>query len=94
MKNTTRSGTNGQASARAYLSPTLVLLAMDWADGAKFDDFLGFAILRTPGFAKGEQDGYLLNKLSFQPQSPDSQPIPKQSCADSEVSLVGSFGRR
>jgi hypothetical protein len=36
--------------ARAYLSPTLVLLAMDWPDGANRPDFLGFAIHRTPGF--------------------------------------------
>jgi phosphatidylserine/phosphatidylglycerophosphate/cardiolipin synthase-like enzyme len=48
--------------ARAYLSPTLVLLAMDWADGEKQDDFLGFAIKRTPGF----QD---LRTLTFEPSS-------------------------
>ena len=33
-------------------------LAMDWADGAMFKDFLGFAILRSPGFHLGEKDGY------------------------------------
>ncbi|HET8824022.1 MAG TPA: hypothetical protein VFM77_02760, partial [Terriglobales bacterium] len=76
MTKATRALGIGKVNARAFLSPTLVLLAMDWADGAKFDDFLGFAILRAPGFSKGEQDGYLLNKLSFQPQGPDSQPIP------------------
>ena len=31
-------------NARAYLSPTLVLLAMDWPDGETRHDFLGFAI--------------------------------------------------
>jgi hypothetical protein len=50
-----------QVTVRSYTSPTLVLLAMDWADGAKFKDFLGFAILRSPGFHPGEKDGYLLN---------------------------------
>ena len=35
---------------RAYLSPTLVLLAFDWPQGKGRDDFLGFAIKRTPGF--------------------------------------------
>ena len=37
-------------TARAYLSPTLVLLALDWPDGESKQDFLGFAIQRTPGF--------------------------------------------
>src|SRR5205085_8582091 len=69
-------GSGRPANARAYTSSTLVLLAMDWADGAKFDDFLGFAILRAPGFTKGERDGYLLNKIGFQPMRPDSQPLP------------------
>ena len=35
---------------RSYLSPTLVLLALDWPDGATRADFLGFAIERAPGF--------------------------------------------
>jgi len=76
MKRATSNAAIRPASARAYTSPTLVLLAMDWADGATADDFLGFAILRAPGFAKGEQDGYLLNKVAFQPMRPDSQPLP------------------
>ena len=37
-------------AAKAYLSPSLVLLALDWSDGAERQDFLGFAIRRTPGF--------------------------------------------
>jgi hypothetical protein len=36
--------------AKAYTSPSLVLLAMDWPDGEVSHDFLGFAIRRTPGF--------------------------------------------
>ena len=66
----------GKVIAKAYTSPTLVLLAMDWADGAKFDDFLGFAILRAPGFQPGEKDGFLFNKISFSPPTPTSQPLP------------------
>jgi phosphatidylserine/phosphatidylglycerophosphate/cardiolipin synthase-like enzyme len=66
----------GSVKAKAYTSPTLVLLAMDWPDGGRFDDFLGFAILRSPGFQQGEKDGYLLNKISFSAPTPDSQPLP------------------
>jgi hypothetical protein len=37
-----------RTAVRAYCSPTLVLLALDRADGAR--DFLGFAMERTlPG---------------------------------------------
>jgi phosphatidylserine/phosphatidylglycerophosphate/cardiolipin synthase-like enzyme len=49
---------------RSYLSPTLVLLAFDWPEGANHQNFLGFAILRTPGH-KGLAADYLFNKLSF-----------------------------
>ncbi len=66
----------GGVVARAYTSPTLVLLAMDWPDGAKFDDFLGFSILRAPGFNPGEKDGFLFNKISFTAPTKDSQPLP------------------
>ena len=66
----------GGVIARAYTSPTLVLLAMDWPDGAKFDDFLGFSILRAPGFHPGEKDGFLFNKISFSPPTDKSQPLP------------------
>ena len=66
----------GGVVARAYTSPTLVLLAMDWPDGAKFDDFLGFAILRAPGFNPGEKDGFLFNKISFTPPTERQQPLP------------------
>jgi phosphatidylserine/phosphatidylglycerophosphate/cardiolipin synthase-like enzyme len=71
--------TNGSSraiKARAYASPTLVLLAMDWPDGKRFADFLGFAILRAPGFHPKEKDGYLLNKIGFDPQGPNSQLLP------------------
>ena len=64
---------------RAYLSPSLVLLAMDWPDGATRNDFLGFAIRRTPGF-KDLQTGvvaasdWLPNRLSFDGPPAEGQP--------------------
>ena len=71
----TASPSNGVV-ARAYLSPTLVLLAMDWPAGAQADDFLGFAILRSPGFAAREKDGYLVNKIGFSAPAENAQPMP------------------
>src|SRR4051812_19360734 len=53
-----------RAVARAFLSPTLVLLAFDWAGGKSRDDFLGFAIQRTPGFS-GKVRSWLPNRLTF-----------------------------
>lgn len=55
---------------RAYLSPTLVLLALNWEDGRTRPDFLGFAIQRSPGFwsADGkhrEAHSWLPNRLTF-----------------------------
>jgi phosphatidylserine/phosphatidylglycerophosphate/cardiolipin synthase-like enzyme len=69
-------GAAGNVKARAYASPTLVLLAMDWPAGKRFSDFLGFAILRAPGFQKGEKDGFLFNKIGFTAPGPDAQPLP------------------
>src|SRR4051812_36080720 len=82
---TTSQQSKGKVIAKSYTSPTLVLLAMDWVDGAKFDDFLGFAILRSPGFHPGEKDGYLVNKIGFTPPGPYSQPLP------SNVSPIQKF---
>ena len=62
--------------AKAYTSPTLVLLAMDWPAGNKHPDFLGFAILRSPGFTPTERDGYLFNKVGFDPPGENSQLLP------------------
>ncbi len=62
--------------ARAYTSPTLVLIAMDWPGGSQRPNFLGFAIRRAPGYAKGEKDGYLTNKIGFSALSKDAQPLP------------------
>ena len=65
--------------ARAYLSPTLVLLAMDWPDGANRPDFLGFAIRRTPGFLDLSTgvvapSSFLPNRVSFNGPPAAGQP--------------------
>lgn len=65
--------------ARAYLSPTLVLLAMDWPDGASRPDFLGFAIRRTPGFLSFSTgvvaaSSMLPNRVSFNGPPAAGQP--------------------
>ena len=51
-------------TARAYLSPTLVLLAYDYPEGKNQKDFLGFAIRRTPG-VNGDDSSYLPNRVGF-----------------------------
>jgi phosphatidylserine/phosphatidylglycerophosphate/cardiolipin synthase-like enzyme len=49
---------------KPYLSPSLVLLALDWEDGAGREDFLGFAIRRSPGFGS-ERQSWLPNRIGF-----------------------------
>src|SRR3954470_21259709 len=49
---------------KPYLSPTLVLLALDWPGGTERDDFLGFAIQRSPGF-DGKKESWLPNRIGF-----------------------------
>jgi phosphatidylserine/phosphatidylglycerophosphate/cardiolipin synthase-like enzyme len=60
---------------KTYLSPTLVLLALDWPDGGSRDDFLGFAISRTPGFRR-EQKSWLPNRLGFDGPAPSGTDFP------------------
>ncbi|TDY20348.1 phospholipase D-like protein [Paraburkholderia sp. BL6665CI2N2] len=65
-------------SVRSYLSPTLVLLAFDWPEGGTREDFLGFAIKRTPGFLSAdgherEASSWLPNRLTFKGAVPDTQ---------------------
>ncbi|WP_027801058.1 phospholipase D-like domain-containing protein [Paraburkholderia dilworthii] len=65
-------------SVRSYLSPTLVLLAFDWPEGGTRDDFLGFAIKRTPGFLSAdgkrrEASSWLPNRLTFNGAVRDTQ---------------------
>jgi len=71
-----KTAATGSVKVRAYASPTLVLLALDWPKGKQHDDFLGFAIRRAPGYRAGEKDAYLWNKLSFAPPVEDSSPTP------------------
>ena len=53
-----------KVATRAYVSPSMVLLALDWADAEQRQDFLGFAIKRTPGFFKAPES-WLPNRISF-----------------------------
>src|SRR5262249_30340128 len=55
---------------RSYVSPTLVLLAFDWPAGDQREDFLGFAIARTPGFG-GAPTSWLPNRIGFDGPKPD-----------------------
>jgi len=59
---------------RAYASPTCVLLAFNWEDGAQHPDFLGFAIERDPGYGKTGAPQYLFNKIDFVPLTRQSKP--------------------
>lgn len=66
-------------NVRAYLSPTLVLLALDWDKGKTQEDFLGFAIKRKPGFhsADGqsrEPESWLPNRVTFEGAVPENKP--------------------
>lgn len=61
---------------KAYPSPTCILLAFDWADGARHPDFLGFAIRRNPGYAKDRKPQFLFNKLDFVPIAENAKPKP------------------
>ncbi|MBI3077667.1 MAG: phospholipase [Deltaproteobacteria bacterium] len=60
---------------KAYLSPTLVLLALDWPDGQSRRDFLGFAIQREPGFL-GRPKSWLPNRLGFDGPAPKGEDLP------------------
>ena len=80
---------------KAYVSPTLVLLAFDWPDGPlpNHDDFLGFAIQRSPGHRADKKPDFLLNKLGFKnspnnrgPYPSDKAPIQKFLWWDAGIS--------
>lgn len=78
-------------SIRAYLSPTLVLLALDWAGGKTRTDFLGFAIKRSPGFLSVDgksraPESWLPNRLTF-----DGPVPPEQPDADSKDAPIQKF---
>src|SRR5579863_5900124 len=61
--------------AKSYVSPTLVLLAFDWPAGSEKNDFLGFAIQRTPGF-EGREPSWLPNRIGFNGPKPDQGDFP------------------
>jgi phosphatidylserine/phosphatidylglycerophosphate/cardiolipin synthase-like enzyme len=67
------------ARVRPYLSPTLVLLALDWPEGEGRNDFLGFAIKRSPGFLDlktnvREASSWLPNRIGFNGPPPEGAP--------------------
>jgi phosphatidylserine/phosphatidylglycerophosphate/cardiolipin synthase-like enzyme len=64
-----------RVAIRPYLSPSLVLLALDWPDGKDRDDFLGFAIKRTPGF-DGAKESWLPNRIGFEGPAPATGDLP------------------
>jgi phosphatidylserine/phosphatidylglycerophosphate/cardiolipin synthase-like enzyme len=66
-------------AAKAYTSPTLVLLALDWPAGANRADFLGFAIKRTPGFRRNgalTQESWLPNRIDFDGPAAEGHDLP------------------
>ena len=69
------SATSGPVVVKSYESPTLVLLAYDWPDGDNREDFLGFAIERTPGF-DGTPKSWLPNRIGFNGPKPDQSDFP------------------
>ena len=60
---------------KSYISPTLVLLAFDWPEGGAYQDFLGFAISRKPGF-QGEAESWLPNRIGFSGPAPPGRDFP------------------
>jgi hypothetical protein len=64
-----------QVKVRSYLSSAMVLLAFDWNEGAKKNDFLGFAIKREPGFG-GNRSSWLPNRIGFEGPAPRGEDLP------------------
>lgn len=69
---------------KTYLSPTLVLLAFDWEDGAASNDFLGFAVKRTPGFrptqgAAAAPFSWLPNRIGFNGPNDNGADMPSNT---------------
>jgi hypothetical protein len=88
-----------KAKVRAYLSPTLVLLAFDWEEGSSRTDFLGFAISRTPGL-NGPASSWLPNRIGFDGPDPknldlpsDKNPIQKFMWWDARIN-TGDRGKK
>lgn len=68
--------TMANASVKAYASASCVLLAFDWAEGKAHEDFLGFALERSPGYSRGGAAEFLFNKLDFVPLKKGAKPKP------------------
>jgi hypothetical protein len=67
---------NSKARVRTNLSPPLVFPASDWRERKDHEDFLGFAIRRTPAFkGKGRAPACLFNKVTFDPPAQDAKPV-------------------
>ena len=71
-------------TVRAFLSPTLVLLAMDWEEGQGAHDFIGFAIRRTPGFSPGPgkpkaATSWLPNRIGFSGPNEGHKDLPSNT---------------
>jgi phosphatidylserine/phosphatidylglycerophosphate/cardiolipin synthase-like enzyme len=64
------------AKVKAYASSGCVLLAFDWPEGEDHEDFLGFAIERSPGYTRSGEPQFLFNKLDFVPIAPSAKPKP------------------
>ena len=62
-------------AVRAFTSPTLVLLSFDWPEGDALNNFLGFAIERSPGF-DGPEKSWLPNRIGFDGPKPDQSDFP------------------
>lgn len=68
-----------RVKARAYASPTLVLLAFDWPEATEREDFLGFAIRRKPGF-RGQPESWLPNRLTFGGAAREDEDVGSDKC--------------
>src|SRR5262249_42020874 len=67
--------TVSRVAVRPYLSPTLVLLALDWQEGRGRSDFLGFAVQRSPGFGN-QKKSWLPNRIGFDGPAADGKDLP------------------
>ncbi len=94
-----------KVQVRAFESPAVVLLALDWAEGARRRDFLGFSIRRRrtdKGASAAEKKwAPLPNRLSFSPaksaaeEHPSTEaPIQKFMWWDARVARTQKGGER
>jgi hypothetical protein len=53
-----------KVQAQCYASSHVILLAFNWEDGQNLNNFIGFAIERTPGVGK-QKKSFLYNRIGF-----------------------------